>query len=313
MIEIADNDYRQLQDAREIAESTINAVHEPLIILDGELKVVSASRSFYQVFKVNPAETERQFIYELGNSQWDIPALRKLLEEIIPGNESFDNYEVEHEFPVIGKRTMLLNARRIPRPPAKPRVILLAIEDVTASKQVAERKRLHEELCQSEDKFSKAFQTSPYAITITRAADGQFIDVNDAFISITGFSREEALAGSSVGLKLWANEAERQRVVAELSAGRAVVGREYQFRTKSGRVITGLFSAQTIQLSQGAGILSSIDDITKRKEAENALAETMEQLKLVNGVAIGNELKVIEREKEVNLLLAELGREPKYK
>ncbi|MDD5382944.1 MAG: PAS domain-containing protein [Candidatus Margulisbacteria bacterium] len=146
MVEIPDKEYQALQDAREIAESTINAVREPLVILDGDLKVMSASRAFYQTFQVKPAETEQQFIYDLGNKQWDIPALRKLLEGILPSNESFDNYEVKHDFPGIGKRIMLLNARRIPRPPAKPRVILLAIEDITEKEQIAGIKRTAEEL-----------------------------------------------------------------------------------------------------------------------------------------------------------------------
>ena len=75
--------------------------------------MVSASRSFYKVFKVNPEETMGQLIYDLGNKQWDIPKLRELLETILPQKTTFDNYEVEHDFTTIGKRTMLLNARQI--------------------------------------------------------------------------------------------------------------------------------------------------------------------------------------------------------
>ena len=109
-----------VQEAREYAESIVDTVREPLIVLDADLKVVSANRAFYQTFKTKPAETEGQLIYDIGNQQWNIPNLRELLEDILPRNASFDNYEVEHDFPYIGKRTMLLNARRIPRPPAKP-------------------------------------------------------------------------------------------------------------------------------------------------------------------------------------------------
>jgi PAS domain S-box-containing protein len=134
--------------------------------------------------------------------------------------------------------------------------------DITDGKLAAEKLR------QSEEKFSKAFQTSPYAITITRAEDGTFVEVNGAFTEMTGFTREEAIAGSSVGLKLWVNEEDRQHVVAALQAGQTVVSQEFQFRAKSGKVITGLFSAQTIHLSHGPCILSSINDITKRKRAE---------------------------------------------
>lgn len=146
MVEIQETEYRKLQEAREIAESTLDAVREPLIILDGELRVVSASLCFYRTFNVKVGETEKQYIYDLGNRQWDIPKLRHLLEGILPNNESFYDYEVEHNFPTIGRRIMLLNARRIPRPPAKPRVILLAIEDITDSRQIAERKLAGERL-----------------------------------------------------------------------------------------------------------------------------------------------------------------------
>jgi PAS domain-containing protein len=99
--------------SQEYAESIINTMREPLIALDQNLRVVSASRSFYEVFKVKPEETVGQLIYDLGNKQWDIPKLRELLEDILPKKTTFDDYEVEHNFSTIGRRVMLLNARRI--------------------------------------------------------------------------------------------------------------------------------------------------------------------------------------------------------
>jgi len=117
--------------SQEYYESIVNTVREPLIVLDKDLRVVTASRSFYEVFKVKPEETVGQLIYDLGNKQWDIPKLRELLETILPQKATFDDYEVEHDFTTIGRRIMLLNARMIPRPPESPKVILLAIEDIT--------------------------------------------------------------------------------------------------------------------------------------------------------------------------------------
>ncbi|HBA59496.1 MAG TPA: hypothetical protein DCZ92_01465 [Elusimicrobia bacterium] len=131
--------------AREYSESIINTVREPLIALDQDLRVVSASRSFYEVFKVNPKETVGQLIYDLGNKQWDIPRLRELLENILPQKATFDNYEVEHNFTDIGRRIMLLNARQIQRVLGKERIILLAIEDIT------ERKRFESELSRAKE------------------------------------------------------------------------------------------------------------------------------------------------------------------
>ena len=122
--------------AREYAESIIDTVREPLIVLDQDLRVVSVSRSFYDVFRVNPKETVGQLIYDLGNKQWDIPKLRELLETILPQKTTFDNYEVEHNFATIGRRIMLLNARQIQRVWGKERIILLAIEDITERKEL---------------------------------------------------------------------------------------------------------------------------------------------------------------------------------
>ena len=128
-------------EACEYAESVINTVREPLIVLDQDLRVVTASRSFYEYFKVKPEETVGMLIYGLGNKQWDIPKLRELLETILPQKASFDNYEVEHDFSSIGRRTMLLNARQIQRVSGKERIILLAIEDITERKQSEEKIR----------------------------------------------------------------------------------------------------------------------------------------------------------------------------
>ena len=125
-----------IQDALEYAANIINTVHELLIILDEHLKVALVSRSFCQVFQVTPEETEGRFIYDLGNRQWDIPKLRQLLEDILPKTTSFDGFEVEHEFPNIGKRIMLLNARRIYLEANRKKLILLAVEDITERKKI---------------------------------------------------------------------------------------------------------------------------------------------------------------------------------
>jgi PAS domain-containing protein len=122
---------QDLTDEIEYAEAIINTVRHPLVVLDGDLRIVSVNDSFYKVFKVTAQETEKQLIYDLGNGQWNIPKLRELLEDILSHNSFFNDYRVEHDFQNIGQQVMMLNARRIPRPPAKPKVILLAIENIT--------------------------------------------------------------------------------------------------------------------------------------------------------------------------------------
>jgi two-component system CheB/CheR fusion protein len=126
---------RVAQEAREYAESIVETVREPLVVLDADLRVISANRSFHQTFRVPPEETEGQFLYDLGNRQWRIPKLRELLEEILPKNTTFDDFEVEHDFPTIGHKKMLLNARRIFREAEAKEMILLAIEVGTERKE----------------------------------------------------------------------------------------------------------------------------------------------------------------------------------
>src|SRR3954452_6851422 len=131
MSDIPNNRPVPAKDSLEFADSIVDTVREPLVILDDQLRVKSANRSFYQTFAVDPAETEGRLIYELGNGQWNIPRLRTLLEEILPRDHSFRDLEVDHVFEGIGRRRMLLNARKIWREGNHYELILLAIEDIT--------------------------------------------------------------------------------------------------------------------------------------------------------------------------------------
>ena len=120
-----------LEEARLLAESIIATVREPLLVLDAELRIVSANRSFYHVFRMTPDQTERRLLYEVGHQQWNIPALKRLLQEILPGQTELQDFRMEHDFPNVGRKVMLLNARQVRRSGQQPPLILLAIEDVT--------------------------------------------------------------------------------------------------------------------------------------------------------------------------------------
>ena len=125
------DDKGKLQNFIEVFDNILGSIREPLVVLDSDLKVVKANHSFYQTFNVKPDETEGVLIYDLGNRQWDIPKLRELLEDILPQNTIFHDFEVEHHFETIGRKIMHLNARRIYREVNQTQLILLAIEDVT--------------------------------------------------------------------------------------------------------------------------------------------------------------------------------------
>ncbi|MBI5687457.1 MAG: PAS domain-containing protein [Verrucomicrobia bacterium] len=122
---------RAASTARDFAENIVNTVREPLMVLDAAFKVVSASHSFYETFRASERDTVGHSLYEIGNRQWNIPRLRELLETVLPKNTFFEDFVVEHEFPKLGRRKMLLNARRIPGKAGETQLILLAMEDVT--------------------------------------------------------------------------------------------------------------------------------------------------------------------------------------
>ena len=119
----------ELKKALEYTNSILDTIREPMVVLNGDLKIESVNQAFYRTFNVDKKETEGILLYQLGNGQWDIPELKKLLGEILPKNTSFEDYEVEHDFPGIGKRRIILNARRLQLDEAQR--ILLAMEDIT--------------------------------------------------------------------------------------------------------------------------------------------------------------------------------------
>lgn len=123
-------------------KTVVDVVREPVLILDKDLHVLAANECFYQMFQVEPKNTEKKSVYDLGNGQWNIPSLRKLLEDILPKNTFFKGFEVSHEFPAIGKKIMILNARQIHFEKFPP-IIMLAMEDVTEMMAVAEALALH--------------------------------------------------------------------------------------------------------------------------------------------------------------------------
>ena len=140
--------FTEIEEARAFAQAIVDTVREPFLVLDQDLRVLAASRSFCSAFKVRPDDTRGRMLYALGDGQWDIPGLRLLLEKIVPERGVMEDYEVEHKFPDIGQRTMLLNARKVFYEGGSHTTILLGIEDIT-ERRVLEREK--DELLQQKD------------------------------------------------------------------------------------------------------------------------------------------------------------------
>ncbi|MEX0803378.1 MAG: ATP-binding protein [Candidatus Binatia bacterium] len=142
----------EMLNAGDYADSIIQTIPISLVVLGPDLKVICANRAFYQTFNVSPEETQHQLIYDLGNGQWNIPKLRELLEDILRRDSHVENFEVEHDFPVIGRKIMSLNARKMSGDDAADvRSILLVVDDITQRRQAeAERTWLEGELRQAQ-------------------------------------------------------------------------------------------------------------------------------------------------------------------
>ncbi|OGM31159.1 hypothetical protein A2803_01645 [Candidatus Woesebacteria bacterium RIFCSPHIGHO2_01_FULL_44_21] len=121
--------------------TVVDTLREPFLVLNGKLQVVSANKTFYSVFQVTPEDTEGHLVYELGNGQWNIPKLKILLEDILPKNTYLEDFRVEHDFPKIGHKVMMLNAREVHGVETQGSIILLAMEDITKQMQLEDQLR----------------------------------------------------------------------------------------------------------------------------------------------------------------------------
>ena len=260
------------EKTRKLTESIVETIREPLIVLSPDLKVISANHSFYETFRVGPRETEGRFLSGIGDQAWDIPALRELLEEIIPQNTLFNDFEVEHEFPLIGRRTILLNGRRIYWEGKGTDMILLALQDITDYKQSEEA------LKTSEMRYRRLFETAQDGILILDAETGQISDVNPFLIEMLGYSNKNLL-----GKKLWEigpfkNIEASKAAFSELQRKGYVRFEDLPLETKDGRPIAVEFISNVYLVNRHKVIQCNIRDITERKRIETALQEARGEL-----------------------------------
>lgn len=199
-------------------ESIVDTIRESLLVLDKDFRVISANTTFYKHFKVNPQQTENVLVYELGNKQWDIPELRKLLEEILPTHNPFNDFRVEHKFPHIGKKVMLLNARQIKAKGTWKDRILLAIEDITqydTDKKVADAalKKATQEL-EQDKRLYEAIMGSTLDLIYVFDLNYRFTYANKALLDMWGKTLEESMGKSllELGYEPWHAEMHEREI-----------------------------------------------------------------------------------------------------
>jgi PAS domain S-box-containing protein len=217
-----------VEDIQNYALNIVDTVREPLLILDATLRVQSANRAFYQTFHVSAEETVDRLIYELGNGQWDIPDLRRLLEDIVPKSSVFNDFELEHTFPIIGRRVMLLNARKL-QAGRHGELLVLAMEDVTA------RKRAEEALLEAGALQSAIFNSANFS-SIATDAKGVIQIFNVGAERMLGYTAAEVM---------------NKITPADISDPQEVIARAKALSAELGTMITPGFEALVFKAARG--------------------------------------------------------------
>jgi PAS domain S-box-containing protein len=253
----------------EYFEDIVATIRDPLLVLDAGLRVLAANRSFYKFFKVKAGDTIGRLVYDLGNRQWNIPGLRLLLETILPQKAVFNDYEVEHDFPVIGRRILQLNARRIPKPPKVTQWILLAFEDVT------ERIELERSLQASEQQFHAVFETASDSMLLVDKISGQVHNSNRAAQDSLGYSKRALLKKNLWELGILKDRRQFRRISIELERQGVVGLVDTTIPTSQG----GDYPADITIMDRSEVIQFNIHEITERKQAEEKLSASENELR----------------------------------
>lgn len=278
LLEITASERKQLeteiQDAREYAENIVETVREPLVVLNSELSILTANQSFYDTFKVTPEETIGNFIYDLGNRQWDIPKLRVLFEDILPHNTVINGYEVKHDFFDIGRKTILLNARQIFREKIGSRIILLAMEDVT------DRKQLEAEIQDAREYAENIVETVREPLVVLNS-DLKVLTANHRFYNTFKVTAKDTIGNFiyDLGNRQW--DIPKLRVLFEAILPHDSVFNDYEVDHDFqgiGRKVILLNARQIFRKNIGTHIiLLAMEDITERKLAEERISEVIRQ------------------------------------
>jgi PAS domain S-box-containing protein len=256
------------------AQNIVDTVREPLLTLDTTLRVQSANRAFYQMFKVSPEETENHLVYELGNGQWDIPDLRTLLEDIVPKSSVFNDFELEYDFPSIGRRVMLLNARKL-QAGHHGELLVLAMEDVTERKRAAEQQRAASAYARS------LIEASPDPL-VTISPEGKITDANQATELVTGIERQHLIG---TDFSDYFTEPGQARTGYQQVFSEGYV-RDYPLalRHVSGQVTDVLYNGSLYRNESGKvlGVIAAARDVTERKRVEEEVALAKEAAETAN-------------------------------
>lgn len=255
------------EEARDYAEGMIETVREPLVVIDSDLRVERATKAFYDAFLVSRDETEGRFLYDLGNGQWNQPALREAIGNALFRSQPFHDFEIDHEFPHIGQRVVRLNGRRIPFPHSQKRMLLLSIEDVTERREIAEIR------------FQRLFETAKDGIIVVDVETRSVRDVNPYFLEFTGYGRED-FVGRSVkecGEKLGLSQVSD---AIEITLRSEIIRCQDSLKTRNRGLVTVDVVGNRYEVGSQPVIQFNIRDVSAREHALRALRESEQRFRL---------------------------------
>jgi two-component system CheB/CheR fusion protein len=244
--------------AREFADGIVETVQHPLLILDSELRVTRATGMFYKMFGVRPEDTLGHVIDELGTGQWKIPELRRLLEQAMVRDTPFRDFEITHQFPHIGTRTMRLNARRTPETDGRFSV-LLAIDDVTERQEAAEIR------------YRRLFESAKDGVIVLDSPAGLVLDVNPAFLEMSRYSRTELMNKPFQEIPPFLGSEDMRRLVPETVERGITRYESVPVRARDGREIIVEIVANGYRVKDQSLIQLNIRDVTERRRNEEEL------------------------------------------
>jgi len=258
---------QQVQEALDYADNIIATLREPFLVLDKSLRVQTANASFLKNFHVSKEETVGRFVYDLGNRQWDIPRLRELLEEVLPQKHSFQDYEVEHHFPTLGRKVMLLNARLV-SVDSQAELILLAVEDIT------DRRQAEFAVQTSEVRYRRLFETAKDGILILDADTGKILDANPFMTDLLGYPLDEFMGKELWEIGLFTDKSENEAAFRELQRHGYVRYDNLPLETNRGvraevEFVSNVYNVDNQRIAQ-----CNIRDTSERSRLER---QTMEQ------------------------------------
>ncbi|MEK6302038.1 MAG: PAS domain S-box protein [Acidobacteriota bacterium] len=249
-------------------EKAVEGLEEMIAVVDRDYRYLLANRAFLRYRGLEREQVVGHLVSEVVGEEVFEEVIRPKVDECLQGKTV--NYERKFAYPELGERDLFITYFPVEGPDGVDRVVAI-LRDIT------ERKRAEEALRESEERFSRAFHSSPAALSISGLEDGRLMEVNMAYLELTGYSQSEVLGRTSLELGLWANPEHRMKMAQTLRERGPVRDLETQFRKKSGEVRNVLLSVELIELRATPCVLGIVQDVTDRKRAEEALRASEER------------------------------------